>query len=935
MATGPTPEVSYTGDGSTTDFAITFDYAQSSEVYVSVDGVDTPFEFVDAGTVRISPAPLDTLVVRVYRSTDVSAVRHNFTLGAPFIKRTIDENNEQVLQAVQEIVLLSEQTQDLAEEAVIAAASAEGFSAVAEAAAAEASADAAEAAESAVLAAGASRLEVRNNTGATLLKGKAVYLTGAIDQRPTVALAAAGSATGAHVIGLVQDDIPNNTVGYVQVTGTLVDIDTSAYADGDELWLSAVAGELTNVAPSESLNFIHIGHVTYAHGTHGAILLHITVASPLDVLPTLEAALSVYDGRKLRLPAGHYRISQAVATSAWIVGDGRGKTFLELATDGDDVLLTADSIRLENLTVSDRGRASMDHTANAAVFLFNCENGFYGDNVEFITDRSVLNQLGTAASAYCVLNGGSVTRHTAGIASEEDSMNLFTLDSVPFVRIDGLKTNDVLARSVINASFTQTAAGVEQPAIAIVENCEFDLMRRTSALEEVKAIFLQGYQSKVKTNFFRDVFGRHIDILGNYDTAVSRGVNYTSEVAFNVVRYTTTNAGVTGYNNDQPGSIYCRYADVDVHDNDQDFSNLNLTSNIFNAIAVRHGFRKATVRNNKIINPKANGIQADLSDQIDTADCALDILFNDIRDHQNGSRNAIYVANGAATKIYDSVAVKGNTIESSDAYSIKIDCPAARASAYIADKMEIDGNWHINQSSFDTVDMQGYAEYLTGKNLAVAVTVDPAGANALGVVTSLSEAMAMLGKWAVDQITVQLHASVATVQTFTAAAIDTLKSRKNIVAGNNGAGGRIRIYRSGAIQIGWQFNLKDSELILDECVINSDSVTSTTTLLLAGGTGRVTLQDCESQYGEALVGTSGPDVSVIGGTADDFNLGSSAQRGLVLVTYAADGVPRCMVRDTTGANNTNLFNLQSPAFAAYQNISVGTTTTVKTMTVIT
>lgn len=288
MATGPTPEVSYTGDGSTTDFAITFDYAQSSEVYVSVDGVDTPFEFVDAGTVRISPAPLDALV-RVYRSTDVSAMRHNFTLGAPFVKRTIDENNEQVLQAVQEIVLLSEQTHDLAEGTVIAAASAEGFAAVAEAAAAAASADAAEAAESAVLAAGASRLEVHNNTGATLLKGKVVHLTGATGQRPTVALAAAGSVTCDHVIGLVRDDIPNNTTGYVQVAGTLADIDTSAYADGDELWLSAVAGELTNVAPSEPRNFIHIGHVTYAHATHGAVLLHIVETPPFDVFPTLEA----------------------------------------------------------------------------------------------------------------------------------------------------------------------------------------------------------------------------------------------------------------------------------------------------------------------------------------------------------------------------------------------------------------------------------------------------------------------------------------------------------------------------------------------------------------------------------------------------------------------------------------------------------------------
>ena len=135
MAIGPTPEVTYVGDDVTTDFAITFEYALESEVFVSVDGVDTPFEFFDAGTARVTPAPANASAIIVYRSTSVEKMRNVFEQGAPFVKRTVDENNTQILQAVQEIVLLSEQTAVIASGADTAAADAQAAVAVAEAAA--------------------------------------------------------------------------------------------------------------------------------------------------------------------------------------------------------------------------------------------------------------------------------------------------------------------------------------------------------------------------------------------------------------------------------------------------------------------------------------------------------------------------------------------------------------------------------------------------------------------------------------------------------------------------------------------------------------------------------------------------------------------------------------------------------------------------------
>jgi hypothetical protein len=68
MAVNPT-NIYYTGDGTTTDYAFPFAYLSASHVFVTVDGVDTPYTLLSANTVRITPAPASGLTVRVYRDT--------------------------------------------------------------------------------------------------------------------------------------------------------------------------------------------------------------------------------------------------------------------------------------------------------------------------------------------------------------------------------------------------------------------------------------------------------------------------------------------------------------------------------------------------------------------------------------------------------------------------------------------------------------------------------------------------------------------------------------------------------------------------------------------------------------------------------------------------------------------------------------------------
>jgi len=82
--------------------------------------------------------------------------------------------------------------------------------------------------------------EVYNSTGATLTKGTVVYINGGQGNLPTVTKAiATGDATSAQTYGIVQADITNMNNGYVVVIGSLMDLDTQAYATGTQLYLSS------------------------------------------------------------------------------------------------------------------------------------------------------------------------------------------------------------------------------------------------------------------------------------------------------------------------------------------------------------------------------------------------------------------------------------------------------------------------------------------------------------------------------------------------------------------------------------------------------------------------------------------------------------------------------------------------------------------------
>lgn len=139
---------------------------------------------------------------------------------------------------------------------------------------------------------------VWNNTGSTLAKGKAVYVTGghgSSDLEVDLADNSSG-ATSDGTLGLVYENIANNTNGYIVTQGFLQGIATNGLAgnEGDKVYLGT-NGDLTTTRPTQPDHTIAIGYlvkkagagigsvyVAVVRGEHLEYLHDVLITTPVD-----------------------------------------------------------------------------------------------------------------------------------------------------------------------------------------------------------------------------------------------------------------------------------------------------------------------------------------------------------------------------------------------------------------------------------------------------------------------------------------------------------------------------------------------------------------------------------------------------------------------------------------------------------------------------
>lgn len=358
---------------------------------------------------------------------------------------------------------------------------------------------------------------VRNSTGSTLTKGQIVYLSGATGNRPNAVLAdATDEITSSKTIGMVTENISNNTDGYIAVNGTLHDLDTSSFTAGDTLWLSETAGAMqANTPPSEPAHSVFIGYVARAHPTLGRVVLAIQNGYELNELhgvlvPSPSANDVLYydgstslwknkalsksdvglsnvdntsDANKPVSSAQQTAIDAKVTANAAITGATKTKITYDskgLVTSGADLSASdlptgIDAAKIGSGTVSNTEFGYLDGVTSAIQTQINAtqEKLISGTNIKTVNSNSLLGSGDVAVQATLVsgtniktVNSTSLLGSGNVVVAAQDSISLINNTSITL----GASTTSFVSFCAFTTNSTEANRQVIIPIAGTVKN---------------------------------------------------------------------------------------------------------------------------------------------------------------------------------------------------------------------------------------------------------------------------------------------------------------------------------------------------------------------------------------------------------------------------------------------------------------------------------
>ena len=94
---------SYTGNGSTTQYSITFQYIATTDIKAQINGVaTTAFSLANATTLQFNSAPANGAAITIYRETDDTSIPATFFAGSSIRSQDLNDNFTQTLYIGQE-----------------------------------------------------------------------------------------------------------------------------------------------------------------------------------------------------------------------------------------------------------------------------------------------------------------------------------------------------------------------------------------------------------------------------------------------------------------------------------------------------------------------------------------------------------------------------------------------------------------------------------------------------------------------------------------------------------------------------------------------------------------------------------------------------------------------------------------------------------------
>jgi methyl-accepting chemotaxis protein len=251
---------------------------------------------------------------------------------------------------------------------------------------------------------GAIRFNAKNESGSTLLKGKVVAITGVSGNETLVDLADADDVAARPAFGLVFANANNNAACEVVTFGNLSGLNTSSFTEGDTLYVSTVAGELVNVAPTgEAADIQNVGKVIRSHATEG--IIKVAGAGRANATPNLDS------GKMFLGNASNQSVS--VAMSGDVTIDNTGATTVgtinsvPVATITGDIAANATNIESNTTNIATN---TSNISTNASNISTNTSN--ISTNVTNIATNA--SGIGTNA-ANIATNAGDISTNASNI----------------------------------------------------------------------------------------------------------------------------------------------------------------------------------------------------------------------------------------------------------------------------------------------------------------------------------------------------------------------------------------------------------------------------------------------------------------------------------------------------------------------------------------
>ena len=203
---------------------------------------------------------------------------------------------------------------------------------------------------------------VRNNTASTISNGTPVMVTGTLGASGRLTIApmdATDQDNGIYYIGVTTEDIAANADGKATHFGKIRHLDTSAYADGDLLWLStSTVGAFTTTEPSTGIK-IPAAIVIKSHAQNGTLFCRYQGGYGIHDMHDFDASVTPVDNDVVAYDATSGNYQPQSAAEAGLATAAQGSL-------ADTALQPADL----TVTTNAAGTAALTYTSGTGVFSY-------------------------------------------------------------------------------------------------------------------------------------------------------------------------------------------------------------------------------------------------------------------------------------------------------------------------------------------------------------------------------------------------------------------------------------------------------------------------------------------------------------------------------------------------------------------------------------